>query len=175
MPTHIPLKKYYYYYAIIFYVLINLIAGYGITLFVNIQEVYRNLVLPNWAPATWVFGVVWTLNNILVLIGNIWTLNAEYSSERTMLIRLQIISWINYAVFQWLSFGTGIPSLYFWPSFSMLCLTGVSMYYAYRLDTRDKKFWDTVKEGKSIMLTFSTLIVWLAVASTLGLYIMMHN
>jgi tryptophan-rich sensory protein len=170
-----PIKKYHYYQALIFYIIINLIAGYGITLFVNIQEVYKTLVLPSWAPATWVFGVAWTINNILVLIGNMWTLNAKQSHARTMLIRLQMVSWINYAVFQWLSFGTGIPSLFFWPTFSMLILTCVSIYYAYLLDTEHGTFWKTVTKGRSVTLTFSTLIVWLFVASALGFYIMTHN
>lgn len=168
-------QKYHYYQAIIFYVIINLIAGYGITLFVNIKEVYSMLTLPSWAPATWVFGVAWTINNLLVLIGNIWTLNSRPSIARTILIRLQILSWINYAIFQWLSFGTGIPSLFFWPTFSMLILTLWSMYYAYRLDTENGGLVTSIKKFRSITLTFSTLIVWLIIASALGYYIMMHN
>ena len=170
-----PLKKYHYYQAVIFYILINLIAGYGITLFVDIQQAYKAFNLPSWTPATWVFGVVWTINNILVIIGNIWTLNSVHSYARTMLIRLQIVSWINYAVFQWLSFGTGIPSLFFWPSFTMLLLTCASVYYAYCLDTTRQTFLKTVTKGKSITLTLSTLLVWLIVASALGFYVMTHN
>jgi hypothetical protein len=153
----------------------NLVAGYSITLFVDIKEVYSMLTLPSWAPATWVFGVAWAINNILVLIGNIWTLNSPASSERTWLIRLQVLSWINYAVFQWLSFGTGIPSLFFWPTFSMLLLTLGSIYYAYKLDTKHASFLKTVTSFKSITLTFSTLIVWLGIASMLGYFIMMNN
>jgi tryptophan-rich sensory protein len=168
-------KKYHYYQAVIFYVLMNLVAGYSITLFVNIKEVYASLVLPVWAPATWVFGTVWTINNILVLIGNIWTLNAPPSPERSKLIRLQIFSWSNYAVFQWLSFGIGIPSLFFWPSFTLLIATVASMYYAYKLDTLHERFWKTVMKGTSITMTFSTLIVWLFIANALGFFVMTHN
>jgi tryptophan-rich sensory protein len=168
-------KHYSYWQAVIFYIIINLIAGYGITLFVDIKAVYSTLNLPSWAPATWVFGVAWTINNILVLIGNIWTLNSPPSHDRTMLVRLQIVSWINYAVFQWLSFGTGIASLFFWPTFSMLVLTLWSIYYAYKLDTNQNTFIKTVTSGKSITLTFTTLIIWLSIASTLGYYIMVNN
>lgn len=168
-------KNYSYWQAVIFYILINLIAGYGITLFVDIKAVYATLNLPSWAPATWVFGVAWTINNILVLIGNIWTLNLPRSSDRTWLIRLQIVSWVNYAIFQWLSFGTGIPSLFFWPTFSMLVLTLGSMYYAYKLDTKQTTFATTVFKGKSITLTLTTLIIWLTIASALGYHIMMNN
>jgi len=160
--------------AVIFYLLMNLIAGYGITLFVDIKDVYASLTLPSWAPATWVFGVAWTVNNILILIGNIWTLQSPSSKERTALIRLQIASWINYAIFQWLSFGTGIPSLFFWPTFSMLLLTLTSIYYAYRIDTKGKS-WKELFRKKSITLTFSTLIIWLIIASALGYFIMTNN
>jgi hypothetical protein len=153
----------------------NLIAGYSVTLLVNIKEVYASLIVPVWAPATWVFGAVWTVNNILVLIGNIWTLNLPHSSDRTKLIWLQIFSWSNYAVFQWLSFGTRIPSLYFWPSFTLLIATLASMYYAYRLDTVHRSFSKTVVRGKSITIMFSTLLVWLLIANALGFFIMTHN
>ena len=169
------LKKYPYFTAVLFYVLVNLVAGYGVTLFVDIKAAYAALNTPSWAPATWVFGAAWTLNNILVLLGNVWTLQAPVSAARTMLIRLQIASWINYAVFQWLSFGTGLPSMYFWPTFSMLLLTLASIYYAYRVDTTSRTFSQAIKSLRPITLTFSTLLLWLCIATTLGYYIMTHN
>ena len=169
------LKKYPYFTAVLFYILVNIVAGYGVTLFVDIKAAYAALNTPSWAPATWVFGAAWTLNNILVLLGNVWTVQSPASAARTMLIRLQIASWINYAVFQWLSFGTGIASMYFWPTFSMLLLTLASIYYAYRLDTTSRTFSQALKSYKPITLTFGTLLVWLCIATTLGYYIMTHN
>jgi hypothetical protein len=65
-----------YVYAILFYIVMNLVAGYSITLFVDIKAAYAALELPSWAPAAWVFGAAWTTNNILVLWGNVWTLYA---------------------------------------------------------------------------------------------------
>lgn len=168
-------KTYNYWQAALFYVVANLIAGYGVTLFVDIKAVYSALTLPSWAPPVWVFGAVWTLNNLLVLIGNVWTLNAPKSNARTMLIRVQLLSWLNYMLFQWVSFGTQIPALFFWPSLSMLVLTVVSMYYAYKLDTASVSFVSKVSTGRSVMLTFVTLLVWLCVASALGYFIMMNN
>jgi tryptophan-rich sensory protein len=169
------LKNHPYFTALLFYILINIVAGYGVTLFVDIKAAYAALNTPSWAPATWVFGAAWTVNNILVLLGNVWTVQSPASAARTMLIRLQIASWINYAVFQWLSFGTGIPSMYFWPTFSMLLLTLASIYYAYRVDTDGKTFAQSIKSWRPITLTFSTLLVWLLIASTLGYYIMTNN
>lgn len=167
--------KYPYLTAFIFYILINIIGGYSITLFVNIKEVYGVLNTPTWAPATWVFGAVWTINNILVILGNIATLKSPASKNRTILIKLQIASWINYAVFQWLSFGTGIPAMFFVPTFTMLLLTLASIYYAYKIDTTHNTLWDTVKSFKSITFSFSTLLAWLSIASLLGYYIMTNN
>ena len=173
------MKKYIYYNlylsAVIFYLIINIIAGYGVTLFVDIKEIYSSLNTPSWAPATWVFGFVWTINNVLVLIGNIWTLKSPASKYRSHLIKLQIISWFNYAVFQWLSFGTGLPSMYFWPTFSMLVLTIFSIYYAFKIDTKNETFIESVKSFKSITITFTTLFIWLCIATCLGFYIMINN
>lgn len=168
-------KKYPYYYAIPFYLVVNFLAGYAITFFVDIKMIYSTLVLPSWAPATALFGMAWTVNNVLVLMGNIWTLNAPASSARTMLIRLQVASWINYLLFQWLSFGTGIPALFFFPAFSILLFTILSMYYAYQIDTENATFIITVLKCKSITCTFLTLLVWLCIASALGYFVMMHN
>jgi translocator protein len=153
-------------YGVLFYILMSLVAGYSITLFVDIQAVYAALTLPTWAPPTWLFGVAWTINNILVIVGNIWTIHAPASHARTRLLQLQVASWVNYAVFNALSFGTGIPSFYFWPTLSMLLLTLASTYYARTLDT---------KNGTYIAYTFTTLIVWLVIASVLGYFIMTHN
>ncbi|MEN9852450.1 MAG: hypothetical protein RI996_393 [Candidatus Parcubacteria bacterium] len=44
--------------ALLFYIVINLVGGYSITLFVDIKEVYTALNTPWWAPATWVFEAV---------------------------------------------------------------------------------------------------------------------
>jgi tryptophan-rich sensory protein len=165
--------KHPYLVAVLFYALMNLIAGYSITLFVDIKAVYAALNTPTWAPATWVFGVAWTINNILVLIGNVWTIQSPVSSYRSTLIRLQIASWINYAVFQWLSFGTGIPAMFFIPTFTMLLLTLASIYYAYKIDITNNNF--SLKKFRQITLTFTTLLVWLSVASLLGYYIMTNS
>jgi tryptophan-rich sensory protein len=155
-----------YAYALLFYIIMNLVAGYSITLFVDIKAAYAALTLPSWAPPTWVFGVAWTVNNILVLWGNIWSIYSPPSHARTRLLQLQAVSWVNYAVFQWLSFGTGIPLLYFLPTFSMFLLTLASMYYARRLDAAN---------GTYIAYSFTTLFIWLCIASALGLSITLNN
>jgi translocator protein len=166
MVTPYPIPRSAYAYGVVFYSVMSLVAGYSITLFVDVQAAYAALQLPAWAPATWMFGVVWTVNNVLVIVGNIWTIYAPGSRARTRLLQLQAASWVNYAVFNALSFGTGIPALYFWPTLSMLLLTVPSIYYARMLDAKNRTY---------IAYTFTTLVVWLCVASVLGYYIMVNN
>lgn len=163
-------KKYNYLQVLVFYIVMNFFAGYLITFFIDIKQIYSSLNLPNWAPPTWAFGVAWTINNILVLNGNLTTLNLPHSLIRNRLLWLQGLSWVNYLVFQWVSFGlysqTQIPSLFFWPTFSMLVLTLASVYYANQLDKKYKT---------KIIFSFITLIPWLLVASSLGLFVMQNN
>ncbi len=170
-----------WFHGVIFFILVNLIGGFGITFFVDIKDVYSTIIKPSFAPPVWLFGLAWTVNNILTIAGNIWTLNLKRSWDRTILLRLQGLSWINFCVFQYLSFGIyslfGNPtvSTFFWPTFSMLILNLLSVYYAYKLDTVEINFWQKVKSGKSIVMSLSSLISWLLIASALGFQIWMLN
>jgi tryptophan-rich sensory protein len=179
---------------VLFFVLINLVGGYGIVwLGVDIRTIYENLNKPFFAPATWVFGIAWAINNILVLIGNYMTLELPKSTTRDNLIKVQIVSWINYVIFQYLSFGSAIlfgkliPAMFFVPTFSMWILTVISMILAYKLDTQDYNeefkvytgkqisLWSKIAQFKSIFASFTSLISWLTIASLLGLYIWLNN
>ena len=123
---------------------------------------YNSLKKISIAPPPWVFGIAWGVNNILVIIGNIWTLNHKPDPKRTKLLILQCLSWFNYVIFSALSFGTKIPAMFFIPTFSMLILTIGSIYYARKLDLK-------------ISYTFVTLIIWLFLASVLGLSVWVYN
>lgn len=203
-----------WYHGVLFFVLINLIAfGWGI----EVPNFYANLDKPWFAPPTWIFGVIWPINVALVITGNIWAYNLYQSIlerrldppttnstivennqdkmnlEQKLLGNLksfgfwQVLSWINYCIFQYISFGTRIPAMFFWPTFSMWLITVISMVYAGNIDTnrgwlaigsdkpRMQAFGQTVSKGRSIIFTFTTLIVWLSVASLLGYYIWMNN
>lgn len=172
-------KKLKFYHGLIFFVVINLIAGYGVSLFVDVKSVYSNLKLPWIAPPVWLFGFAWTFNNICMIYGNILAYNLENSSQNAVLkskfLKLQCFSWLNYLVFQYLSFGTKIPAMFFIPTFSMLVINIFSIYYAYKLDTIDMSFWSKVKSGKSIFMSLVSLVSWLIIASILGLSIMLYN
>ncbi len=173
--------KFRWFHGVLFFVFVNLIGGFGITRIVDIKEVYSTLIKPWFAPPVFLFGLAWTTNNVLTIIGNIWTLNLQPSLDRTRLLWLQGLSWFNFCVFQYLSFGLyalyGKPfvSMFFWPTFSMLILTIASLYYAYQLDTSDMSFVAKIKSGRSITMTLTSLISWLVIATVLGFQIWMLN
>lgn len=173
--------KFRWFHGVLFFVFVNLIGGYLITRFVDIKEIYSVLIKPWFAPPVFLFGLAWTTNNILTIIGNIWTLNLQPSLDRTRLLWLQGLSWFNFCVFQYLSFGLfevyGKPLvfMFFWPTFSMLILTIASIFYSYKLDTSDMEFIDKVKSGRSITMTLTSLISWLVIATGLGFQIWMLN
>jgi len=152
-------KKYNLWHGLAWFVLMNTLTFAWV--FTDVSY-YNSLNKISIAPPSWVFGVVWPINNILVILGNIWTLNSKPSPERKKLLILQGLSWLNYVVFSALSFGTKIPAMFFIPTFSMLLLTIASIYYARKIDLK-------------ISYTFVTLIAWLFLASVLGLSVWLYN
>jgi tryptophan-rich sensory protein len=152
-------KKYNYWHGLAWLILMNSLTFSWV--FID-PAYYNSLNKISIAPPAWFFGIAWGVNNVLVIIGNIWTLNHKPSSDRTKLLILQGLSWFNYVVFSYLSFGTKIPAMFFIPTFSMLILTIMSIYYARKVDLK-------------ISYTFATLITWLFVASVLGLSVWIYN
>lgn len=168
--------------AILILVVVNFIAGYGIVLLgTDIAGIYNTLNKPYFAPPTWVFGVVWGFNCLIVAYGILLTINLSKSLLRAKLLTTQALIVFNYSIFQYLSFGSPIifdkllPSMFFWPTFSMLILTIIAMNFAYRLDTESTTFKQRILSGKSIFATFWSLLSWLLIASALGLYIWLKN
>jgi translocator protein len=168
--------------ALLAFLIINLIAGYGIVfLGADISGIYKTLNKPYFAPPTWIFGIVWTFNCILVAYGILLTINLAKSTTRTKLLITQALIVFNYSIFQYLSFGSPIifgkllPVMFFLPTFSMLVLTIIAMKFAYMLDTAETSFKQKVFSGKSILATFTSLFGWLLIATALGLYIWLNN
>jgi translocator protein len=168
--------------SIIAFVLVNLVAGYGIIILgSNVSGIYAALNKPYFAPPTWVFGVAWTINVILVIYGILRTINLPKSVLRSRLLGVDLLIILNYLVFQYLSFGSPIlfgkllPIMFFLPTISMLIFTLIGMYYSYILDTTNQSLLLSIKSGRSIFASFTSLFGWLLVASALGYGIWMMN
>ena len=275
-----------WYHGLIFLLVVNFLTFSWV--FTDVPY-YNSLNKPFFAPPSWIFGIVWPINNVLVIIGNIWAINLWFGiknsqnkgknktenslkrevqkevqteilnisnsenkqinqilennsdqeklqqktqnnlekSEITLdnsiqnnkqkfqnhnfsndnsnsesilpkitqntkiftldkfqilkdlkkLSILQGLSWFNYIIFNFLSFELQIPYMFFWPTFSMWILTLGSIYFASKIDaeTSPRGFWQTVKSGRSIAFTFTTLLIWLTIAYILGFYIWQRN
>jgi tryptophan-rich sensory protein len=164
------------------FLLANLIAGYGVVLLgVDIQGIYNTLSKPYFAPPTWVFGIAWTINNILVIYGILRTVNLPASLDRSRLLGIDTLIIVNYLVFQYLSFGSGvlfgkiIPFMFFLPTFSMFLLTVLALIKSYLLDTKDMSIWSKILSGKSIFASYWSLFGWLIIACGLGFGIWVMN
>jgi translocator protein len=168
--------------AAIAFILINLIAGYGVIILgANISGIYATLNKPYFAPPTWVFGVAWTINVVLVIYGMLRTYNLPFSITRSKLLVADALITMNYLIFQYVSFGSPIlfgkllPIMFFLPTLSMLVLTILAMYWAYQLDTRGQTLIESIKSGHSIFASFTSLFGWLIIATALGFSIWIMN
>ena len=169
-------------FAILALIVINFVAGYGIVLLgVDIPKIYSSLNRPYFAPPKAIFGIVWTFNCILVTYGILLTVNLSKSALRTRLLMTQGLLVLNYCVFQYLSFGSPIvfgkllPIMFFLPTLSMLILTIIGMFFAYKLDTSEVSFKSKILSGKSIFASFTSLFGWLLIATALGFEIWVMN
>jgi translocator protein len=168
--------------AIFAYIAVNIVAGYGIIfLGADISGIYAALNKPYFAPPIWVFGVAWTINVLLVTYGLLRTINLPKSILRSKLLCIDALIVINYLVFQYLSFGSPIlfgrlfPIMFFLPTLSMLILTVLALYFAYQLDTTNQTLFKSIRSGRSIFASFTSLFGWLLVATALGYGIWMMN
>jgi tryptophan-rich sensory protein len=168
--------------ATVGFLVANLITGYGVVfLGVDIQGIYNTLSKPFFAPPTWVFGIAWTINNVLVIYGILRTINLPASLDRSRLLGIDTLIIVNYLVFQYLSFGSGvlfgkiIPFMFFLPTFSMFLLTVLALIKSYLLDTKDMSIWSKILSGKSIFASYWSLFGWLIIACGLGLGIWIMN
>jgi tryptophan-rich sensory protein len=158
--------------CIIFWATCNFLAVLGTTN-VNVPEYYAT-IKPSLAPPTWVFGVVWTFNTILMTYGLYLTI-CKYLVKQTSILRnfliLQGAIWVNYVVFQYLSFGLKWNFMFFFATFTMWIMTIGALFLGYKIDTDGQSFWQSVKSGKSITCCFIALICWLSLASAFGFQI----
>ncbi|MFK8059628.1 MAG: TspO/MBR family protein [Polaribacter sp.] len=120
---------------------------------------YTNINKAPWTPPGWVFGAAWTLIMICFSI----YLGKLFLSENTLKLRaiflIQFIlnvSW-NYIVFN--------QHLVLFGLISITLLTSLLFYYFFNLSKK-------VKNYKYLLLPY---MIWLCIATSLNLYILIHN
>lgn len=117
---------------------------------------FRSLRQSVFAPPAWVFGPAWTLNNILVIWGNLQVLNKPRDTEgRTTYLALQSASWLIYVMFNAAYFSLRSPINAFVLTIGMFLLTIASGFVAI-FKLKDSK----------VALSLLTLFVWLIIAAT---------
>ncbi|WP_397445827.1 TspO/MBR family protein [Polaribacter sp. R77954] len=120
---------------------------------------YINLKKAPWTPPGWVFGVAWTTIMICfsIYLGKLFLV--ENSKKMTAIFIIQFIlnvSW-NFLFFKqhWVFLGLINLSL----------LTALLFFYFF-------KFSKKVKNYKYLLLPY---IIWLCIATSLNLYVLIHN
>ena len=120
---------------------------------------YTNLNQAPWSPPGWVFGVAWTLIMICfsIYLGHLFI--RSYSLKLTFIFFIQFIlnvSW-NYFFFNQhlILFGFLVIAL----------LTSLLFYYFFKLSKKTSNY-------KYLLLPY---MIWLCIATSLNLYILIHN
>ncbi len=124
-----------------------------------ISEWYLNLNKAPWTPPGWVFGVAWTIIMICfsVYLGKLFLEQDNSKNRIVFFIQFLLnVSW-NYIFFnqQWVLFGL----------LNITLLTSLIFIYFFKLSNK-------VKNYKYLLLPY---MIWLSIATSLNLYILIHN
>ena len=122
-------------------------------------EWYSNLNKASWTPPGYVFGIAWTLIMISfsIYLGKLF--QAENSAKMKLVFLIQFIlnvSW-NYIFFN--------QHLVFVGLVTIILLTSLLFIYFFNLSTKANNY-------KYLLLPY---IIWLCIATSLNLYILIHN
>lgn len=120
---------------------------------------YINLNKAPWTPPGWVFGVAWTTIMICfsIYLGKQFTVNKTSKIKIAFIIQFVLnVSW-NYLFFNqhWVSLGL----------INLLFLTSLLFVYFFKLS-------DKIKNYSYLLLPYT---IWLCIATSLNLYVLVHN
>ena len=120
---------------------------------------YKNINKAPWTPPGWVFGTTWTLIMICfsIYLGKLFMVENTQKIRIVFLIQFILnVSW-NYIVFnqQWVLFGL----------ITIILLTSLLFVYFFKLSNK-------VGHYKYLLLPY---MIWLCIATSLNLYILVHN
>jgi benzodiazapine receptor len=120
---------------------------------------YTNLNQAPWTPQGWVFGVAWTLIMICfsIYLGKLFSEQSTKKMKIIFLIQFILnVSW-NYIFFN--------QHLVLFGLIGILLLTAVLFIYFFKCSKK-------VGNYKYLLLPY---MIWLCIASSLNLYILVHN
>jgi benzodiazapine receptor len=123
---------------------------------------YETIKRPWCAPPGWVFPVVWGINNVLMIAGNVRVLNAPPSTDRTAYLRLWAVTWLLYLSFGYAFFRRRSPLLGFLVTANFSALALLSAARAVRIEP-------------GLWITYSTLLPWSALATAVAGAIALEN
>lgn len=156
-------RRYRWWHGVAFWLLVNVGSGLSIRSRSLDRAYYENMRQAPFAPPGWVFGPAWFLNNVLILWGNLRLLNNdEHVPHRRTLLWLQGASWLIYSTFSYVYFRKRSPILAFVWTAGMYALTIISILLSRRID-------------RKIAWSFTTLFLWLSLATPVALYQMLYN
>ena len=148
-------------YLILFLVINFAGLGVGTWLMDNgpMTDWYLNLSKAPWTPPGWVFGAAWTTIMICFSIYLMYLFTENYNKKKLTLYIVQVIlnvSW-NYVFFNQhqVSFALAI----------IVLLTALIFYF----------FFTYFKEQKKTSYLLLPYMIWLCIATSLNLYILIHN
>ena len=122
-------------------------------------EWYLNLTKAPWTPPGWVFGAAWTSIMICFSIYLIFLFTKNYNQKKLFLFSLQFIlnvSW-NYIFFN--------KHEIFISLISIILLTALIFFL----------FFHYYKELNKVSYLLLPYMIWLCIATSLNLYILIHN
>lgn len=157
-----PISKQLFTYIAVF-LLLNFLALYVGGLFTGKgvgSDWYRDLEKAPWTPAGWVFGLAWT--TIMVCFSIYMGLAWEQTANKTLLIGLFILQ---------LTLNIGWNPVFFHfhqVLLALLMISALSILIAYFFIF----FWQTLKVKSLLILPY---LIWLIIATSLNVYIVLKN
>lgn len=126
------------------------------------RAIYASLDKPSWTPPAWLFGPVWTANDLARIYGDLGVLHSPPSRTRTTVLALEAVNWLAYAAYNPLLFGKRSTKLSFGVAALQLAATAGAVIAGRRL-------------GKRFLLGLAPTAAWLVFATTLAGYVARRN
>ncbi len=148
---------------ILLFLVLNFSALYIGSLFTNAgvsSNWYQNINKAPWTPPGWVFGTAWTIIMICFAIYMAYLITSK-ANKKTVIILFTIQIFLNMA---W----NPIFFYYQSASFGMVCISLLTILISFL-------FFNFKKNLKAKTLFLAPYLIWLIIATSLNLYILLYN